>query len=170
MKNKDYSQPTQMQVQSRTDLNKSSINRSSRVYLSIPTVQQLSYISSVKPDYDIDAYDPRIGPCREPYVFVIRKADDDKIIGTCGFYNRNDSTAEVGISIPFAEYRNHGYGKEALDILCLFMKNSAKLSSAFLKVVPTNKAAIHCYLKCGFKLWLTGKVEGRVMLFMLKYL
>lgn len=139
-----------------------------KVYLAIPSPEELQQISSVKPDYEYQELDPRIGVCNNPTVFLIRKIDTDTIIGTIGFYNRKDNAAELGITIPYVKEWNKGYGKEAINLLCHLLYNKTDIRTLFLKVVSTNYRAIRCYESCGFSYWFDGYMEKYHMLFLIK--
>ena len=85
-------------------------------------------------------------------LFAIVKADNDELIGNCGFnaVNQIRQCAEVGIFIGDEENRDNGYGSEALSLLIDFGFNHLNLNNIMLKVFSFNNRAIYCYKKVGF--------------------
>jgi len=85
--------------------------------------------------------------------FAIIKAEDDELIGNCGFnaVNQIRQCAEVGVFIGEEENRNNGYGLEAMILLIDFGFNYLNLNNIMLKVFSFNERAINCYKKAGFK-------------------
>ena len=97
-------------------------------------------------------------------VFDIVDLKNDKLIGTVGFdvinwVNRN---AVMGIFIGDEEYRNNGYGTEAVNLLLEYGFKYLNLHSVKLELLAVNERAHKCYLKCGFKD--TGKHREEVFL------
>lgn len=86
-------------------------------------------------------------------IFAIVKAENDELIGNCGFSTVNQicQCAEVGIFIGDEENRNSGYGSEAMSLLIDFGFNYLNLNNIMLKVFAFNERAINCYKKAGFK-------------------
>ncbi len=85
--------------------------------------------------------------------FVIVTLDNDKMIGTVSlekidYLNRN---ATLGIFIGEEDYRNNGYGTEAICLILEYGFNYLNLNNIDLKVMEFNPRAIECYRKCGFK-------------------
>ncbi len=77
---------------------------------------------------------------------------DGKLIG---IVDLRDAVPEVGnaeldIYIGDAEYRNGGYGTEALRLMCRYGFNHMRLHMITLWVVAENERARHVYRKVGF--------------------
>lgn len=87
------------------------------------------------------------------HLYDIVTLDSDLIIGRCLFFDVNmvDRTAKIGIVIGEKEYWDHGYGREALQLLLEYGFNLLNLHNIMLGVYSYNKRAIHCYAKLGFK-------------------
>ncbi|MDD4797754.1 MAG: GNAT family protein [Eubacteriales bacterium] len=85
--------------------------------------------------------------------FAIVKAENDELIGNCGFHNINQmrQCAEVGIFIGDEENRSNGYGSEAMTLLVDFGFHYLNLNNIMLKVFSFNQRAVNCYKKVGFK-------------------
>ncbi|MBN2069283.1 MAG: GNAT family N-acetyltransferase [Opitutales bacterium] len=95
------------------------------------------------------------------YNFAIEDLATGTYIGGCGlkgtdWKNRN---TEIGIMIGHEEYRNRGYGPDALNVLIRFIFGEMNLYKIKLNVFSFNKRAIRCYEKCGFLLEATLKDE-----------
>ncbi|MFD3157760.1 GNAT family N-acetyltransferase [Haloimpatiens sp. FM7330] len=87
------------------------------------------------------------------YSFAIETLQEGKYIGGCGV-NRVDwknSIADIGIFIGNGEFREKGYGTDAVKALIKFIFNEMNLNKIKLNVYSFNKRAIKCYEKCGFK-------------------
>ena len=86
-------------------------------------------------------------------VFNIIDLETDKLIGSLGLHKINhiDRCAEMGIFIGDKDYRSHGYGAEAINLIVDFGFNYLNLHSVYLYVLSDNERAHKCYLKCGFK-------------------
>ncbi len=85
--------------------------------------------------------------------FAIIDKEKDLLIGNCGFVKLDPfrRIAEIGIFIGEEEYRNNGYGPEALKLLIDYGFNYLNLNNIMLKVFSFNERAIKAYKKCGFK-------------------
>ena len=85
--------------------------------------------------------------------FAIVTLDKDEMIGTVGLESINyiHRTAELGIFIGEAAYRNGGYGTEAINLILDYGFNYLNLNEIQLRVYAFNERAIACYKKCGFK-------------------
>ena len=66
--------------------------------------------------------------------------------------NWKNRTTYIAIYIGHPDYRNKGYGTEALKLFLNFLFNELDLRKVKLNVFSFNKRAIRCYEKCGFKL------------------
>lgn len=86
-------------------------------------------------------------------IFAIVKAEDDTLIGNCGFniIDQVRQCAEVGIFIGDGENHYKGYGTEAMKLLVDFGFDYLNLNNILLKVFAFNEGAISCYKKVGFK-------------------
>ena len=86
------------------------------------------------------------------YNFAIVTLDEEKYIGGCGIndFDWKNSVVTVGIFIGDKEYRDCGYGTEAMDILLDFIFNQINVNKVMLEVFSFNKRAINCYKKSGF--------------------
>ena len=78
---------------------------------------------------------------------------DNKLIGTIGLehFNWIARSAVLGIFIGDKEFRNNGYGTEAIKLLLEYGFKYLNLHSIRLDLLSINERAHKCYLKCGFK-------------------
>lgn len=85
--------------------------------------------------------------------FAIINLENDKMIGTVGLENINfiDRYAVLGIFIGDKDFRNNGYGSEAIKLLLDYGFNYLNLESVKLNLLAFNERALACYKKCGFK-------------------
>lgn len=83
--------------------------------------------------------------------FEIHEIDNGKLIGHCGLYYINwvNRTGEFGIYIGDRNFRNGGYGKEALSLLIDYGFKTLNLNRIWCEVF-SNNAAIGLYRKIGF--------------------
>lgn len=90
---------------------------------------------------------------KNSYQFAIVDKNTDKLIGNCGLdkIDHIDRIAEIGIFIGEEEYRNNGYGTEAIKLLLDYGFNYLNLNNIMLRVFSFNERAINCYKKVGFK-------------------
>ena len=88
----------------------------------------------------------------------------DKLIGTVSLdsFNWIDRSAVLGIFIGEDEYRSHGYGTEAINLILEYGFKYLNLHSNRLDLLSVNERAHKCYLKCGFKD--TGRSRENVFL------
>lgn len=99
--------------------------------------------------------------------FSIIELKNNKLIGTIRLEKINwiARNASLGIYIGDENYRNKGYGQEAVKLILEFGFKYLNLHSIQLELIEVNKRAHECYLKCGFKdtgrkreeLWVNGK-------------
>lgn len=77
----------------------------------------------------------------------------DKLVGTLGLEKINwiNRSAILGIFIGDADFRNNGYGTEAIKLLLEYGFRYLNLHSIGLTLLAANERAHKCYLKCGFK-------------------
>lgn len=85
--------------------------------------------------------------------FAIVTLEDDKLIGTVSLegIDRLNRTAELGIFIGDENYRNNGYGTEAIKLILDYGFNYENLNNIELHLMSFNERALKCYEKCGFK-------------------
>lgn len=85
--------------------------------------------------------------------FNIIDLNSNKLIGTIGLekFNWTSRNAVLGIFIGDKNYRNNGYGTEAIKLLLEFDFKYLNLHSIRLSLLSVNERAHKCYLKCGFK-------------------
>lgn len=86
-------------------------------------------------------------------VFVIVTLDGDKMIGTVGLESINwiNRTATLGIFIGDKEYRDKGFGTEAIRMILEYGFKYMNLHNIKLDLMGFNTRALKCYEKCGFK-------------------
>lgn len=86
-------------------------------------------------------------------VFFIVDKKNDKLIGTVGLHKINNinRTAVLGVFIGDKNYRNNGYGTEAIKLILDFGFNYLNLNNIKLDLMEFNERALSCYKKCGFK-------------------
>ena len=87
------------------------------------------------------------------YHFAIEDRKTGKYIGGCGIneVDWKNSKVVVGIFIGDADYRNHGYGTDAMKVLVKFIFEQMNINKIKLGAYSFNQRAIKCYEKVGFK-------------------
>lgn len=77
----------------------------------------------------------------------------NKLIGTIGLehFDYISRSAVLGIFIGDSDFRNNGYGTEAIKLLLEYGFKYLNLHSIRLDLLSINEQAHKCYLKCGFK-------------------
>ncbi len=85
--------------------------------------------------------------------FDIVDLNNDKLVGTVGLehFNWIERSSVLGIFIGDPEYRDSGYGTEAINLLLEYGFKYLNLHSIRLDLLAINERAHKCYLKCGFK-------------------
>ena len=85
--------------------------------------------------------------------FDIITLNDNKLIGTVSLENINfiERSAILGIFIGDKDFRNNGYGTEAIKLLLEYGFKYLNLHSIRLDLLAVNERAHRCYLKCGFR-------------------
>lgn len=75
-----------------------------------------------------------------------------KHIGNCVYYNMDGEKreAELGIMIGERDYRDGGYGTDAVATLVDYIFHETGLQRIHLKTLDWNERAQRCFLKCGF--------------------
>jgi RimJ/RimL family protein N-acetyltransferase len=116
---------------------------------------------------------------RENRNFDIISTNNNKLIGTIGLENFNwiERSAVLGIFIGDRDYRNNGYGTEAINLLLEYGFKYLNLHSIRLDLLAINERAHKCYLKCGFKdtgksreeIFLNGKYYDKLHMDILEY-
>ena len=111
--------------------------------------------------------------------FNIIELNSDKLIGTIGLehFNWIERSSVLGIFIGDSEYRSHGYGTEAINLLLEYGFKYLNLHSIRLSLLSINERAHKCYLKCGFKdtgfsreeIFLNGKYYDKLHMDILEY-
>ncbi len=85
--------------------------------------------------------------CYYRYIF---DEDINKFIGEVYYYkDKNENCYNCGIIILY-EYRNKGYGKKALSMLCNVAKQNGIVS--LFDSIGLNNPSLHMFLKFGFKI------------------
>lgn len=86
-------------------------------------------------------------------VFAIIDSNNDELIGGLGLHSINHfkRTATLGIFIGNKDYREKGYGTEAIRLLLDYGFNYLNLKNINLELMAFNERALACYKKCGFK-------------------
>lgn len=89
----------------------------------------------------------------ENRIFNIVSLNENKLIGTVGLerFNWIERSAVLGIFIGDQDFRNNGYGPEAIKLLLEYGFRYLNLHSIRLDLLSINERAHKCYLKCGFK-------------------
>lgn len=110
-------------------------------------------------------------PKDDVYAFFIVTMEN-KLIGTVSLEKVNyiNRTATLGIFIGDKDYRNSGYGTEAIKLILDFGFNYLNLNNINLDVLSFNERAQKCYKKCGFKeygkrrncIFINGKYYDRI--------
>ena len=85
--------------------------------------------------------------------FNIVSLNENKLVGTISLENINwiERSAVLGIFIGDEDFRNNGYGAEAIKIILEYGFKYINLHSIRLDLLSVNERAHKCYLKCGFK-------------------
>ena len=87
------------------------------------------------------------------FAFVIVTLEENKMIGTISLEQIDsiDRTATLGIFIGDKDYRDKGYGTEAIRLILDYGFNYLNLNNIQLDLMGFNERALNCYKKCGFK-------------------
>lgn len=85
--------------------------------------------------------------------FVIITINDNKMIGTVSLegINHINRCATLGIFIGDEDFRNKGYGTEAIKLILEYGFKYLNLKNIKLDLMEFNERALKCYKKCGFK-------------------
>lgn len=85
--------------------------------------------------------------------FRLRALEDDTLIGFVALFGIewNNQCGRLAIGIGNPNYRNKGYGTDALRLILRYAFNELNLHRVGLDVISYNKRAIRAYEKVGFK-------------------
>ena len=138
-----------------------------RIYLSPRNNEDVELFTEWLNDFEITDYTGRSGMLttlegEKKYLeensspeatFVIVTTEDDKMIGTVGLEDINsiNRTATLGIFIGDKDYRDKGYGTEAIKLILEYGFKYMNLNNIKLDLMAFNIRALKCYEKCGFK-------------------
>lgn len=89
----------------------------------------------------------------DTYNFAIEDRKTGKYLGGCGVneVDWKNSKVVVGIFIGASEYRNKGYGTDAMKVLVKFIFEQMNINKVKLGAYSFNQRAIRCYEKVGFQ-------------------
>jgi len=95
------------------------------------------------------------------YKFEIHDSKTDNFIGVCDLHcvSFKDRYAEIGYNIGEKDYRNKGYGTEAIKLLCDYAFNILNIKNLVMTIYDFNIASIKCAEKNHFQL--TGKIKEK---------
>ena len=90
---------------------------------------------------------------KDTATFVIVTLEDNKMIGTVSLEQIDDinRNATLGIFIGDKDYRDNGYGAEAIRLILEYGFRYLNLHNIKLDLMEFNERALKCYKKCGFK-------------------
>jgi len=138
-----------------------------RIYLSPRNTEDVELFTEWLNDFEITDYTGRSGILttlsgEKKYLednsspeatFVIVTIKDDQMIGTVSLENIDNinRTATLGIFIGDKNYRDKGYGTEAIKLILEYGFKYMNLNNIKLDLMAINTRALKCYEKCGFK-------------------
>lgn len=96
--------------------------------------------------------------------FSIVTLEEDRLIGTCGYWNTDAAQRQSEVIIMIGERSDlgKGYGTEAMKLLLEFGFNIRNLHSIRLRVYSFNERGMRSYEKCGFKQAGRFREAGRI--------
>lgn len=96
--------------------------------------------------------------------FDIVELNSNKLVGTISLeqFSWVNRSSVLGIFIGDKDFRDNGYGTEAINLLLEYGFKYLNLHSIRLDLIAINERAHKCYLKCGFKD--TGRSRDAVFL------
>ena len=96
--------------------------------------------------------------------FDIVELNSNKLVGTISLeqFSWVNRSSVLGIFIGDKDFRDNGYGAEAINLLLEYGFKYLNLHSIRLDLIAINERAHKCYLKCGFKD--TGRSRDAVFL------
>ena len=85
--------------------------------------------------------------------FEIVELNSNKLVGTISLeqFSWVNRSSVLGIFIGDKDFRDNGYGTEAINLLLEYGFKYLNLHSIKLDLLAINERAHKCYLKCGFK-------------------
>ena len=85
--------------------------------------------------------------------FDIVELNSNKLVGTISLeqFSWVNRSSVLGIFIGDKDFRDNGYGTEAINLLLEYGFKYLNLHSIKLDLLAINERAHKCYLKCGFK-------------------
>lgn len=85
--------------------------------------------------------------------FSIIDINNDRIVGSVGieYIDHVNRSGTLGIFIGDKDYRDKGYGTEAIKLILEYGFKYLNLKNINLDLVSVNERAYRCYQKCGFK-------------------
>lgn len=85
--------------------------------------------------------------------FCIVDINNDKMVGTVSIENIDhlNRCGTLGVFIGDKDYRDKGYGTEAIRLILEYGFKYLNLKNINLDLVAVNTRAYRCYQKCGFK-------------------
>lgn len=129
-------------------------------------------------EFEHEEWIKNVATSKEYKVFMISEKEKNLDIGTIGLKNFDylNSNVELFISIGNRSYLNGGYGTDAVRTMTKYVFNRLNLHKVYLKVFESNKRAIRCYEKVGFKkegilkdhCFIEGKYENVIVMGILK--
>jgi len=103
------------------------------------------------PDY-LSGYAVELrNPDSDRHLFAIDTLDG-KHIGNCVYYNVSESRGEteLGVMIGNRDYRDQGYGTDAVAALADYIFRQTNINRIYLKTLEPNGRAQKCFCNCGF--------------------
>ena len=91
--------------------------------------------------------------CNDEASFAIIDINDDKMVGTVSIeqIDHLNRCGTLGVFIGDKDYRDKGYGTEAIRLILEYGFRYLNLKNINLDLVAVNPRAYRCYQKCGFK-------------------
>ena len=139
-----------------------------RIYLSPRSTEDYEIFAEWLNDFQVTDYTSRSGKimsnaAEKEYleannnpeaVFAIVDLKTDKMVGTVGIeqIDHLHRRGTLGIFIGDENYRDNGYGTEAIKLILEYGFKYLNLKNINLDVMSFNARAIRCYEKCGFKM------------------
>ncbi len=95
----------------------------------------------------------RFRPEPNGVTFHLRTLADDRLIGFVSIHSIewNNQSGLISIGIGDPDYRDQGYGSEALNLALNYGFNELGLYRIGLDVIASNSRAVHAYEKAGFR-------------------
>ena len=125
-------------------------------------------------EYEHEEWVKKMATATDKKLFLICDKSTCKPIGTIGLKNFNYTVrkVELFISIGDSEYLSGGYGTDSVKTLVDFCFSNLNLHKVYVRVFSSNKRAIRCYEKAGFKIegnlrdehYINGRYEDVVLM------